>query len=42
MDDVGTHKITKGPNHYDEEFKGLIPRTISGLFEAITEGDPNV
>jgi hypothetical protein len=22
----------QGPNHYDAEFKGLIPRTIEGLF----------
>ena len=32
----------EGPNHHDPELKGLIPRTISGLFEAITESDTNL
>ena len=23
----------EGPNHYDAEFKGLIPRTVDGIFD---------
>ena len=34
--------VTKGPNHHDPEFKGMIPRTIEGLFEAISESDSNI
>ena len=39
MDHGSKVLLIKGPNHYDTEFKGLIPRTIEGLFEAISEGD---
>ena len=32
----------EGPNHHDHEFKGLIPRTIEGIFGAITESDESL
>jgi kinesin family protein 5 len=32
----------QGPNHHDAEFKGLIPRTIEGLFESIASSDESL
>lgn len=35
-------RAIQGPNHHDPDFRGLIPRTIEGLFEGIAESDTNV